>query len=97
MVHSDDLGRGRENDQETAKRSKEVTTHLCAHRPRENGREARVLEREPRQAGEGNISEYVRLRGSADDFQFQGAQWRGFRSQWGMEEAHRRDARATQG
>ena len=62
VVHSDDLGRGRENDQETAKRNKEVTTHLCAHRSRENGRETRVLEQEPRQAGEGNISEYVRLR-----------------------------------
>lgn len=46
----------------TAKRNKEVTTHLCAHRPRENGRETRVLEQEPRQAGDGNVSEYVRLR-----------------------------------
>lgn len=37
MVHSDDMGRGQEDDQETAKRSKEATAHPCppqAHRRR---------------------------------------------------------------
>lgn len=41
MVLSDDMGRGQEKDQETAKRSKEATS-----RPQDAGRKTRVLNRE---------------------------------------------------
>lgn len=54
MVHPDDMGRGRENDQETAMRNKEAAILPFPPTGLNEWERNQVLKRKPRQAGKGN-------------------------------------------